>query len=205
MSETISNTVAESKWNESTETVESRSRLPVIAHALLLLLGVMALVFTSVSVSNYVTSAQSRHELQLEMTDLQIIDDDDPRAIIHQKLRNLSPLPMQVERYSFFLYLNDEFVGTSYSVYVGTDPDRDPLFYREGRTIQQTLDPQSNLDLDFTLFIYPVQMDVIRQAQDSGGTMTWSIRSDFRVYLPYTHDDNMVRLYATLEEVRDGS
>ena len=100
-----------------------------------------------------------------------------------------------VERYVFDLYVNGQRVGTSFSTYRGTDPSVDPQIYSEAAAINQILDSGGSLDLEFTLYIYSAQMEIIRRAQGSG-PMSWHVRSKFTTFLPYSHEKDFIFLTA---------
>jgi hypothetical protein len=170
-----------------------------VASLALILIGLVALIALARDVSNYVNSMKSALGLELEIVELSVIDDDNPRAYMRFRLKNDSPLEITVERYVFDLYVNGQRVGTSFSTYRGTDPSVDPQIYSEAAAINQTLDSGGSLDLEFTLYIYSAQMEIIRRVQGSG-PMAWHVRSKFTTLLPYSHEKDFVFLTATLEE-----
>ena len=178
---------------------EPRLFVSRIVQAVLLLMGLVALFAIGMSVSSYVHSIKSAYGLRLEITSLQLIDDNNPRAVIRFRLHNPSPLAVKIERYNFFLYLNGERVGTSISTYIGTDPNVDPAVYRKAASINQLLYPYQHLNLEFTLYIYSAQMEIFRRAQHSD-SMSWSTNATFHVILPYAHEEDSVRLSARFEE-----
>ena len=179
--------------------MESQARVSRIAYAILLVMGLVALVAIGASASNYMGSARTARGLRLEITNLQVIDDDNPRAVIHFKLHNRSPLEVGIERYNATIYLNGELVATSMSLYTGTDPTVSPSVYRKAVTIDQVLGADQDLDLELVLYIYAAQIETVRQAQRSG-TMSWSTRANFRLILPYAREEDWVELSATFEE-----
>jgi len=190
--------------------LEARAHTPRIAHTVLLLTGLVALFAIGVSMSNYtnyIRSVESVHGLRLEMTSLQVIDDTNPRAVIRFRLHNRSPLTIEIEDYHFNLYLNGERVGTSMSSYMGTDPNVSQAAYRKATNINQALDPDQHLDLEFTLYIYSAQMEIVRRAQRTvldtvqcSDSMSWSTNANFRVILPYAPEWDWVGLSAEFEE-----
>ena len=115
--------------------MESQVRVRRIAYAILLAMGLVALVGIGATASNYMDSVRTARGLRLEITHLQVIDDDNPRVEIHFKLHNRSPLEVGIERYNATVYLNGELVGTSMSLYTGTDPSVSPAVYRTATTI----------------------------------------------------------------------
>lgn len=167
-----------------------------VAYTLLLLLGLAALLASGVSVSNYVNSVRSISRLALEITDLQFIDDDNPRVIIHFRLHNRSSLAIQVKEFFFELSFNEERVGGSNSLYRGTDPNVDPAVYSRASSIEQTLAPQGYLDLTFTLYIFSVQQDIIRHGEQSG-LQSWSVNAGFRLIFPHTREERLIRMRAS--------
>ena len=171
-------------------------RLSLLATGALLLIGLAGLILLVVSTRQYIGSAQARTSLQFDFAWIEVIDDDNPRAVMRFTLHNSSPLPLEAVRYGFFLYLNNELVGASHSQYLGTDPETDPSFYTEARTLNRTLGPGETLELDFTLYIYPAQMEIIRQAQESG-QMHWRAQAAFHFVFPYTHEEDAIWLNAT--------
>lgn len=194
--------VRQSLWQEAASKdreLESGKRVQRFAYIALLLMGLVASFALGTDVSNYIRSNKSARGLSLQITSLQVIDDDNPRALIHFRLRNDSPLAIKIERSSFDLYLNGERVGTSYSTYLGTDPDVNPAIYRVAANINQVLAPGQTLDLEFTLYIYSLQMEIVRQAQRSG-SMSWQANARFTAFLPYSREKNRIRLSARFEE-----
>ena len=55
------------------------------------------------------------------------------------------------------------------------------------------------LDMEFTLYIYPTQMEIVRQAQRAG-SMSWYASAEFTTRLPYSREENEIRLGADFEE-----
>jgi hypothetical protein len=162
-------------------------------------MGVVALFATGTSLSNYMRSGRSVSDLRLEFTYLQLIDDDNPRAVVHFSLNNDSPLPVGIERFIATIYLNEERVGSNASQYVGTDPDVDPDLHQKVTIIHETLDPEQHLDLNFTLYIYSAQMEIVRRARRSG-SMSWTATAGVFVTPPYSREVRPVGLSASLEE-----
>ena len=179
--------------------LDPRSRVPRIAHAVLLLMCLVALIVIDVIASNYIRSVKSMSGLGLEIIQLEIIDDSNPRGVIRFRLSNRSPLPIEIERYEFTLRLNEEHIGTSNSTYMGTDPAVDRGSYRKATTIDRSLAPGKNLALEFTLYIYSAQMELVRRAQRSGD-MPWSASARFDVILPYGDKEQTIGLSARYSE-----
>jgi len=169
------------------------------AYVALLLMGLAATLALGTDVSNYVRSIKSAHGLDLTITDLQVIDDDNPRALIHFRVRNNASLEVEVKRYYFELYLNGERVGSSYSMYTGTDPNIDTEAHRKVTGINQALSPGQDLDLAFTVYFYSTQMESVRRAQRAG-TMSWQVSAKFVAVLPYSREENVIELRAGFEE-----
>jgi hypothetical protein len=188
------------RWSTAApEELPPPSRLPAIAHAILLVLGLAALIGIGVSLSMYLRSAESAEQLRLELVSLQLVDDANPRAILDFRLHNRSPLTMRVQDYSFNLLLNGQWIGSSNSLYRGTDPNADPGAYTKAVTLNETLGAGQQLDLKFTLYIYETQMDVVRRMQGAG-PLPWSVAAGFNVVFPYARDLRTVPLTADLEE-----
>ena len=170
------------------------------AYILLILMGLVAALVLGRDVSNYIRSVKGARGLNLEITGLQVIDDDNPRAHIRFRVQNDSPLEIEIERYRFELFLNGERVSGSYSMYLGADPDAvDVDARRASANISQVLTPGQGLDLDFTLYIYPTQMEIVRQAQRAG-SMSWRASAKFTTMLPYSRQENEIELRAGFEE-----
>ena len=184
-------------WQEDKE-LKAGKRVQRLAHIVLLLMALLALFALITDTSNYIRSVKSVRGLSLDITNLQVIDDDNPRARIRFRVRNDSPLKIEVESYAFELYLNEERVGSSYSTYLGTDPNIDPKAYRQTTHVNQILAPGSSLDLEFTLYVYSVQMESVRNAQRSG-SMSWRASASFSAILPYAHKENVIKLLARFE------
>ena len=137
--------------------------------------------------------------MRLEIASLEVIDDDNPRAVIRFRVRNDSPLEVELERYFFDLYLNKELIGTSYSMYSGTDPAVSRAARQQAQSIKQVLGPRQDLMLEFTVYIYSAQMDIVRRVQRSGA-MSWHVMANFTTYLPHSHEADFLRLRAWYEE-----
>jgi len=182
-----------------TRSTEPSKSSQTLAYVALLLMALAAAAILAMDVSNYIRSVKSARDLTLAITDLQIIDDDDPRALIHFRVRNNSSLDVEIERYLFTLHLRGERVGGSYSTYLGTDPSVDPKAHREATNVDQTLAPGQSLDLAYTLYIYPTHMERVRQIQRSG-PVTWQVSAEFTTLLPHSRVENLVRLRAEFEE-----
>jgi len=194
--------VIQSIWREDPSKgreLKPGQRVQRFAYIALLLMALTSLFALGTDVSNYTRSITSARGLSLEITSLQVIDDDNPRALIHFRVRNNSPLEVKIERYNFEIYLNEERVGSSYSTYLGMDPSVDPEAHREATYVNQVLAPGRNLGLEFTIYIYSAQMEIIRQAQRSG-SMSWYASAKFTMVLPYSREENWVRLRARFEE-----
>ena len=170
-----------------------------VAYVILLLMALTASLTLGRDVSNYVSSVKSARGLRLEMTDLQIMDDENPRVLIRFRVRNDSPLDIKIERYLFDLYLDKAFVCSNSSMYLGTDPNVDPGIYLKSQAIEQVLGPGQTLDLELTMYIYSVQMAIVRQALRSG-SLSWHARASFSVFLPYSREEAWLRLKAAYKE-----
>ena len=133
---------------------EPRSRLLNVAYTVLLLMGLTALIATGWGATNHIRAGQSTLGLELEITNFQFIDDDNPRAIIRFRLHNHGALAMEIDSYFFYLLLNGERVGTSFAIYRGTDPNED-LSAHSRAAIRLMLTAQEHLDLEFTQHIHP--------------------------------------------------
>ena len=178
---------------------ELSGRIQRAAYIALVLMALMALLAYGADVSSYVRAIKSAGGLSLEITNLEVIDGDDPRALVRFRLRNDSPVEIQVERNFFTLYLNSEQVGSSYSTYLGTDPDVDPAAHRAAQDFDQTLAPGQAVELDFMVHIHPTQMEIVRQAQRSG-TMSWHMDINLRVLLLNSRKKSFLNLRARFEE-----
>jgi hypothetical protein len=170
------------------------------AYILLILMGMAAALMLGRDVFNYIRAVKGARGLNLAIIDLQVIDDENPRAHVRLRVQNESPLDMDIRRYRFELFLNGERISGSYSTYLGTDPDAvDTVARRESTNIEQVLAPDQGLDLEFTLYIYSTQMEIVRQAQRVG-SMSWYASARFTTMLPYSREESEIRLRADFEE-----
>ncbi len=170
------------------------------AYVLLILLGLVAALILGRDVFNYVRSTKGARGLNLEITDLQLIDDENPRAHVRFRVQNDSPLEIDIDRYRFEFFLNGERISGSFSMYLGTDPDGVDLDARwESLSINQVLSPGQGFDLEFTMYIYPTQLEIVRQAQRAG-SMSWRASAEFTTMLPYSREENFIELRAGFEE-----
>ena len=166
-----------------------------VAYTILLIMGLAAFTALYTDLSNFISSAESSRGLGLEIADIQVIDDENPRALIRLKVRNGYRLELKLDRYMFDLYLGKKFIGSNGSMYLGTDPDADPLFYIKSQVVKKVLKPGQTIDLTVTLFIYPGQMNAVRQARSSGSS-TWRGKANVTILLPYYKDETHLRLGA---------
>ena len=178
---------------------EPRVRVSYIARIVLLLMGLVALVAIGAGASNYIQSVKSMSGLYLEITSLQVIDDDYPRAIIHFRLHNRSPSPVKVQSYEFTLYLNGRWVGYSDITFIAADPNVERDIYKKLLNVDQALPPDGHLDLEFPLYVYSDQMHFVRRVQGSDA-MSWFTNATFRVLFPYAREEISVPLGAKFEE-----
>lgn len=173
-------------------------RLESLAFILILSLGVMALCLSWISVSNYVDSIQSIRRLTLIITDLQFIDDNNPRVQVQFRLHNPSSLAMQVNSYFFELSVNEHLVGTTSSSYRGTDATVNVSVYSQATRINRILEAGQSLDLDFTLYIAPAQQTLVRQAEQANNP-TWLADTGFWLVFPHVVEEDLIRLKVEFE------
>jgi len=176
----------------------SAKGLKTFAFITLVLMAIAAIIVLRTDVSNYISSYKSLRGLKLDITGLKVVDDENPCALIRFKVKNQSPLEIELEGYWFDLYLDGETVGRSYSMYRGTNPKADPGVYAKAQEIDQILGPGETLDLEFTLYIYPAKMEIVRKTRPTGSA-TWHVRSSFTVFLPYSRKKSQARLKAEYE------
>jgi hypothetical protein len=174
---------------------QSAQRLKRFAYATLFLMALAAVISLRTDVTNYISSFKSLRGLRLDITDLKVVDDENPRVRIRFEVKNKSPLEIEIEGYWFDLYLDSETLGRSYSMYRGTDPTVDPGVYAKAQAIEKSLGPGKTLDLEFTLYIYPAKMETVRKIRPTGPA-TWGVRSSFTVFLPYSRNKSQARLKA---------
>jgi hypothetical protein len=165
----------------------------------LLLMAMAATLALAIDLSNYIRSIKSAFGLNLALTSVQVIEDENPRAVIHFRVRNDSLLEIEIERYLFELFANGARVGSSYSTYQGTDPSIDPSANREAANVGRTLAPGQALDLGYTLYIYATEMESVRLAQRSS-SVSWRADAEFITLLPHAREENVIRLSAGFEE-----
>ena len=177
---------------------ESAKRFKIFACTALFLMAIAATIALSTDVSNYISSFKSLQGLELVITGLKVIDDENPRALIRLKVKNKSPLEIDIEGYWFDLYLAGEIIGRSYSMYRGKNPKANPGVYAKALAIDQALGSGDTLDLEFTLYIYPAKMETVRKLRPTG-TAIWQVKSSFTVFLPYSRKKSTARLKAEHE------
>jgi hypothetical protein len=169
------------------------------AWMLLILLALLAACALGLDVSNYVQAVESAHGLSFSILSVQVIDDDNPRALVRFRVQNDAPLEMELVRYAFELVHNGERAGRSYSTYLGTDDSIDAAAHRDAANIDRVLAPGRYLDLEFTVFVYAPKMDGIRQARTTSAS-EWQADAEFITVLPYSRQETPVRLRARFEE-----
>lgn len=177
---------------------QSAQRLKRFAYTVLILMALTATIALRTDVSNYISSFKSLRGLKLDITSLKVVDDENPRVLIRFKLKNKSPLEIEIEGYWFDLYLDGETIGRSYSMYRGTNPKEDPDVYSKAQEINQSLGSGKTLDLEFTLYIYPPKMETARKIRPADSA-SWRVRSSFTVFLPYSRKKSQARLKAEYE------
>ena len=179
--------------------IELGMRMQHFAYITLLLMALVASLILGTDVANYVRSIMSARGLSLEITSLQVVDDDNPRALIRFKVQSDSPLEVKIDRYRFDLHLNGQRVGSSYSTYQGTDPNLESEARRQTTNLNQVLAPGHDIALELTLYIYSGQMESVRYAQRSG-SMPWHASAEFVAVLPHSRGENLVELRAEFGE-----
>ena len=168
------------------------------AYALLLALGLLALIAGWRAVSNYVGSLNSVSALELEIIEVRRDDVDNAQLILNFRLHNRSPLPIRLNSYFFELFLDGERIGGSNSAYDGDALAADQSLYASASTIEQTIAPHGQLDMEFPLYIF--ELDQIMAAQEGEpAPLTWSVEAGLRLIHPYSRDERMVRLRAALQ------
>lgn len=173
-------------------------RLERLAFVLTVSLGVAALYLSWISLSNYIDSIQSIRRLTLTITDLRFIDDDNPRVQVQFRLHNPSSLAIQVNGYFFELSVNDQLVGTTSSIYRGTDTTINVGMYSEATRINRVLEAGQSLDLDFTLYIAPAQQTLIRQAEQASNPI-WIADTGFWLVFPNVAEEDLIRMKVKFE------
>ena len=176
-----------------------RRRLSLVIYVLFLIAGLIALVAILTSISNYTRSVLGRQGLAFEFAEIRIIEGDDPVADLEFRLHNEGTLPIWIESYEFGLYANGERIGGSSSTYRGAGANVDEREYLPDRTIQQNLPAGEQLDVPFTLHIYPSQMEKVREARQDGA-VTWLVEAGFLIRLPTAHSNETVGFEDIIEE-----
>lgn len=185
--------IHEKKENPSTKRVRS------VANILLLLMGFAAIAALSTDVYNYMSSIRSVRGLKLDIVNLKVLDDDNPRALIRFNVYNHSPLEIELESYYFDLYFEGTLIGGSQYMYRGTKPDADPGEYIKAQTINRVLGHGQTLTLAFTLYIYKTKMEIVRNTQPTR-SVSWQVKADFTVFLPNSRNKSHVKLKAQYEK-----
>jgi hypothetical protein len=174
-------------------------RVQRVVWVLLILMALLAACALAIDVSDYVQAIDSAQGLSLSLLSVQVIDDDNPRALVLFRVQNDGPLEVELVRYAFELGHNGARVGSSYSTYLGTDDSIDAAGHRAAANIDRVLAPGRHLDLEYTVFVYASDMEGIRQAKATGGSL-WQAEAEFVTVLPYSRQEFRVRLGAGLEE-----
>lgn len=189
-------------WGGESSGNDSSPRYPRVSVAvslLLILVGVAAVAGIVLNISNYGRSLESAGGLDLEFNEIVVSDDGNPRARLLFLLSNHSPIPLGIEQYGFTLYANGQRIGSSGSSYRGTAPDPNDTSTRDATFIRQVIPPDDHLDIEFTLYIYSTQMEIVRDAQREG-PIAWSVTAGFQTRSSYSSRIETVGLDATHEE-----
>jgi len=187
------------KGIQEKEESPSTKRVQSVAYILLLLMGLAAIVTLQIDVSNYLSSVRGVRELRLNIVDLKIVDDDNPRALIRFSVLNQSPLEIELESYHFTLYLEGKFIGGSQYQYRGTNPDANPGEHIKAQTINRVLGPGQRLSLAYKLYIYKTKMEIVRHTQPTR-FKSWQVKADFTVFLPNSRNKSHIKLKAQYEK-----
>lgn len=169
------------------------------ARTFLVLLGLVALAASWRIASNYISSITSIQSLDLQLTDVRPTDDGSARLLLHFKLRNRSPLPIQLNSYFFNVFLDGERIGGSNSAFLGNDPGVDQSLYSRSSTIEQTLPPHGQVELAFPLFVYDLERIMAARTRHAAPP-SWTVEAGIRLVHPYGRDERLVRLQAYLQE-----
>jgi hypothetical protein len=182
-------------WLE--DQIQRRQISPTI-YVLLLIAGLLALFATIISVSNYTRSVKAFERLAFEFTEIQVAGGDDPTAELGFRFLNQSSMPIWLESYEFSLYADGERIGSSSSTYRGAGANDGE--HLSDRSVRRELAAGESLDLEFTLHIYPPQMETITRARQDGA-LTWSVTAGFLIRLPTAQAIESVGFAATREEM----
>jgi LEA14-like dessication related protein len=82
--------------------------------AILAVLSVGSIVVTTIE---YTQGMRAARNVELELSRLELRDEDDPEVVVTFHLKNPSPITIRLRTFDFELYLNDDFVGRNYALF----------------------------------------------------------------------------------------
>ena len=80
----------------------------------LAILALLSAVSIGLTATNHKEGMGAAKSLRLELSNLELLEEDEPKVVITFHLENQSPLRMRLETLHFSLYLNRNFVGSNY-------------------------------------------------------------------------------------------
>ena len=170
-----------------------------IAFALLLTAGILGAIGIFQATSRYIAATRGLRGVSLEVVGVQLVDDENPRAIVRFRVLDRFPIRMTVERYMFALNLNDLRVGSSYARYTGTDPTVTEETQRQAAEIGLTLGDGESLEWQHAVYLDADGIALARAAR-AAGRLRWEMEASIQVRLPYRRDRDVVGLVAAREE-----
>ena len=139
----------------------------IIALAILALLSAVSIALTA---TNYKEGMGAAKSLRLELSNLELLEEDEPKVVITFHLENQSPLSMRLETMHFSLYLNRNFVGSNY----------EPFTAKTLRGFEETA-------MRFVIPLRPFYLQHVQQAREEEN-FSWFLSGMAKLVLPFNED-----------------
>jgi hypothetical protein len=133
----------------------------------LAVLAVFSAAPIALSTINYIRNINDIKSVQLELSSLELRDEGNPEVLITFHLKNGSPMNMTLEYFRFGLYLNGEFMGSTYV----------PFTERSLAGFEETT-------MHFVVLIRPFYLRRIEQARQKED-FSWSVRGRAKLQSPF--------------------
>ncbi len=134
---------------------------------ILVILAVFSAGSIVLSATNYIRGASAAGNVQLKLSSLTLLYEENAEVLVTFHLKNGSPISIKLDELHFSLYLNKHFVGTN----------ADTLTKR-------TIGGFGETTINFAIPIRPFFLQYIDQAREEE-TFSWSVDGSAKLLLPF--------------------
>ena len=137
---------------------------------LVTVLAILALLSAgsiALSAANYIQGASAAGNVQLKLSSLRLLDEENAEVLIAFYLKNGSSLSVRLDEFHFSLYLNKHFMGTNTATLT-----------------KRTIGGFEETTMDFVIPIRPFFLQYIEQARKEE-VFLWSVDGSAKVLLPF--------------------